>query len=211
LLALLRPCRHGQRTSRDETRTERCGTGEPDVRLPRFGCRPRGLDDETVRKAHIDRGVSGFSEREQVHRDGCIAALNAVALGETKTLVVWKLDRLGRTVRQLVDLAADFAARGVSLRSLTATDFTDTSTPAGKFFFHVMAALAEMERGLIRERTLAGLAAARARGRKGGRRPSLSPAQVAQARLLMADRSAVPLQIAATFGISRSTLYRVTR
>jgi DNA invertase Pin-like site-specific DNA recombinase len=83
------------------------------------------------------------------------------------TLVVWKLDRLGRAVRQLVEFVAKLNQDGVEFRSLT--DGIDTTTPAGRFFFQMMAALAEMERDLTRERTMAGLAAARARGRMGGR------------------------------------------
>jgi len=120
--------------------------------------------------------------------------------------VVWKLDRLGRTVRQLVDFVSALRARDVEFRSLT--DGIDTTTPAGRFFFHMMAALAEMERDLIRERTMAGLSAARARGRKGGRRHALSQRQVAQARLLLNHPDQTMEAIATTLGVSRSTLYR---
>ncbi|WP_146691713.1 recombinase family protein, partial [Escherichia coli] len=94
------------------------------------------------------------------------------------TLVVWKLDRLGRSMRHLVTLIEELRQRGVNFRSLT--DSIDTSTPMGRFFFHVMGALAEMERELIVERTRAGLAAARAKGRVGGRRPKLTTEQWAQ-------------------------------
>ena len=87
------------------------------------------------------------------------------------TLVVWKLDRLGRAVKGLIELVDELHGRNVQFRSLT--DSIDTSTSAGKFFFHVMAAMAEMERDLIRERTNAGLTAARARGRMGGRKPKM--------------------------------------
>ncbi|KZQ82615.1 DNA-invertase, partial [Enterobacter roggenkampii] len=109
-------------------------------------------------------------------------------LSEGDTLVVWKLDRLGRSMRHLVTLIEDLRSRGVNFRSLT--DSIDTSTAMGRFFFHVMGALAEMERELIVERTRAGLAAARQQGRIGGRRPKLTVQQWAQAgRLLEAGES----------------------
>lgn len=105
-------------------------------------------------------------------------------LSEGDTLVVWKLDRLGRSMRHLVTLIEDLRGRGVNFRSLT--DSIDTSTPMGRFFFHVMGALAEMERELIVERTRAGLAVARAQGRIGGRRPKLSEDEWAQIGRLLA-------------------------
>jgi DNA invertase Pin-like site-specific DNA recombinase len=122
------------------------------------------------------------------------------------TLIVWKLDRLGRSVRQLVDFVADLQARGVHFASVT--DGIDTSTPAGRFFFHLMAALAEMERDLIRERTKAGLEAAKARGRVGGRRRKLTAQQVSHAKRLLADPEITGAEVAKTLGVARSTLYR---
>ena len=127
------------------------------------------------------------------------------SLSEGDTLVVWKLDRLGRSMRHLVVLIEDLRQRGVNFRSLT--DSIDTSTPMGRFFFHVMGALAEMERELIVERTRAGLAAAREEGRKGGRRPKLSPAQWEQAgRLIAAGESRKT--VALIFDVGVSTLYK---
>src|SRR5215217_392459 len=102
------------------------------------------------------------------------------------TLVVWKLDRLGRSLRRLVDVVTGLAERGVGFRSLQ--ESIETTTPGGKLVFHVFAALAEFERDLIRERTTAGLVAARARGRNGGRPPVLDPGQVELARELYASR-----------------------
>ncbi|WP_249823738.1 recombinase family protein, partial [Escherichia coli] len=96
-------------------------------------------------------------------------------LSEGDTLVVWKLDRLGRSMKHLITLIEELREKGVNFRSLT--DSIDTSTPMGRFFFHVMGALAEMERELIVERTLAGLAAARAQGRIGGRPPKVTKDQ----------------------------------
>lgn len=120
-------------------------------------------------------------------------------------MVVWKLDRLGRSMRHLVILVEELRERGINFRSLT--DAIDTSTPMGRFFFHVMGALAEMERELIVERTRAGLAAAREQGRIGGRRPKLTSEQWAQAGRLI--RAGVPRrQVAIIYDVGLSTLYR---
>jgi DNA invertase Pin-like site-specific DNA recombinase len=121
-------------------------------------------------------------------------------------VVVWKLDRLGRTMRQLVTLVADFRERGIDFRSLT--DGIDTSTPVGRFTFHILGALAEMERDLIRERTLAGLKSARARGRNGGRKPKLTPKQIEQAKRWLADPAASVEEVARRYGVNRATIYR---
>jgi DNA invertase Pin-like site-specific DNA recombinase len=120
-------------------------------------------------------------------------------------LVIWKLDRLGRTVKGLIDFVADLQGRKVQFRSLT--DGIDTTTPAGRFFFHVMASLAQMERELLVERTRAGLAAARRRGRLGGRKRQMTPGKVESARKLL--RSGVaPREVAQNLGVSIPTLYR---
>lgn len=130
---------------------------------------------------------------------------SVVTLSAGDTLVVWKLDRLGRSMRHLVILVEELRERGINFRSLT--DLIDTSTPMGRFFFHVMGALAEMERELIVERTKAGLEAARAQGRIGGRRPKLTPEQWAQAGRLIA--SGVPrLKVAIIYDVGVSTLYK---
>lgn len=121
-------------------------------------------------------------------------------------LTVWRLDRLGRSVRHLTTVVNELAEKEIGFRSLT--EGIDTTTPAGKFIFHVFAALAEFEREIIRERTFAGLAAARARGRKGGRRPKMTPAKLATARALYDGRAHTLGQIAAVVGVSRTTLYR---
>lgn len=126
-------------------------------------------------------------------------------LADGDTLMVWKLDRLGRSMRNLVVLIEDLRTRGINFRSLT--DSIDTSSPMGRFFFHVMGALAEMERELIVERTCAGLEAARAEGRIGGRRPKLTPGQWEQAgRLIVAGQSRQ--KVALIFDIGISTLYK---
>jgi DNA invertase Pin-like site-specific DNA recombinase len=121
------------------------------------------------------------------------------------TLVVWKLDRLGRSLRHLVDTVTRLAERGVGFRSLQ--EAIDT-TPGGKLVFHVFAALAEFERDLVRERTSAGLAAARARGRRGGRPPVLSGHKLAVARELYASGQHTVAAIAKTLWVSRASVYR---
>lgn len=132
----------------------------------------------------------------------------ASALGymrEGDTLVVWKLDRLGRTIKGLIELVEQLKDKGVEFRSLT--DGIDTSTPVGRFFFHVMAAMAEMERELIKERTTAGLAAAKARGRTGGRKTKTDLSKIEAAKRLLAS-GALATDVAKNLGVSRATLYR---
>lgn len=136
-------------------------------------------------------------------KEGLTSALNYIRPGDT--LVVWKLDRLGRTVKGLIELVEQLKAKGVKFRSLT--DGIDTSTSAGRFFFHVMAAMAEMERELIKERTKAGLAAAKARGRKGGRKAKMDLSKISAARQLLASGT-VATDVAKNLGVSRATLYR---
>ncbi len=125
------------------------------------------------------------------------------------TIVVWRLDRLGRSLRNLVELVNELAERQIDLRSLQ--ENIDTATPAGRLIFHVFASLAEFERELIRERTNAGLASARARGRVGGRRRLLTETQVAIAKQRLAAPDHHIDDVAISFKVSRSTLYRAIR
>jgi DNA invertase Pin-like site-specific DNA recombinase len=128
------------------------------------GVQPRRLYEDQV---------TGKAER----RPGLDQCLKALRTGDT--LVVWKLDRLGRDLRHLVNLVHELTARDVGFRVLTGEGAAiDTTTPSGKLVFGILAALAEFERELIRERTIAGLAAARARGRAGGRKPKMTAAKV---------------------------------
>jgi DNA invertase Pin-like site-specific DNA recombinase len=122
------------------------------------------------------------------------------------TLVVWRLDRLGRSIRHLIDQLHALAERGIGFRSLQET--IDTTSPGGRLVFHVFAALAEFERDLIKERTNAGLAAARARGRTGGRPSRLSADQVRTARRLYEQQDLTVAQIGDVLGVSRTTIYR---
>jgi DNA invertase Pin-like site-specific DNA recombinase len=139
----------------------------------------------------------------RAERPGLERALEHVRSGDS--LVVWKLDRLGRSVRHLVDQVGQLREQGVEFRSLT--DSIDTGTPSGRFFFHVMASLAEMERELLVERTRAGLEAARQLGRKGGRKRQMTESKIKSARKLLAE-GVPPREVAENLGVSIPTLYR---
>ncbi|AWB35615.1 recombinase family protein [Orrella marina] len=128
------------------------------------------------------------------------------ALRAGDTLVVWRLDRLGRSLPDLVQIVSELEQRGVGFESLT--EKIETGSASGKLVFHVFAALAEFERGLIRERTQARLAAARARGRAGGRKPKLDDQQVREIRALLRDPGMQVADVARRYGVSRTTLYK---
>lgn len=136
--------------------------------------------------------------------ENCIKALRA---GDS--LVVWRLDRLGRNLKDLIHIVNELEKQGIGFISLT--EQIDTSTPPGKLVFHVFAALAEFEKNLIQERTRAGLKAARARGKHGGRPLKLTANDIAMAKILMADRKADVGQIAKRFNVHRTTLYRLVK
>lgn len=127
-------------------------------------------------------------------------------LRDGDTVVVWRLDRLGRSVPHLIDQLEDLQARGVGFVSLQET--IDTTTPGGRLVFHVFSALAQFERDLVIERTTAGLAAARARGRVGGRPKKLTEQQAATARSLYEAKNMTVTEIGQVLGVSRSTVYR---
>lgn len=126
-------------------------------------------------------------------------------LREGDTLVVWKLDRLGRSVKKLVDMVSELNKQGIQFKSLT--DSIDTGTTSGRFFFHVMASLAEMERELTIERTRAGLEVAKKLGRKGGRKPKMTDSKIESAKKLLSS-GVPPKEVAKNLGVSVSTLYR---
>lgn len=132
------------------------------------------------------------------------AALEYVRSGDT--LVVWKLDRLARSLKQLIETVEQLKERDIDFRSLT--EAIDTATPGGRLTFHIFAALAEFERSLIQERTQAGLASARARGKKGGRPPALSSDDVLVAKALLRDHAISVEEVAKRLNVSPSTLYR---
>jgi DNA invertase Pin-like site-specific DNA recombinase len=139
-------------------------------------------------------------------RPGLEKCLQRLQPGDT--LLVWRLDRLGRSIRHLIDIVEDLHQRDVKFKSLC-DGAIDTTTASGELIFHVFSALAQFERRLIQERTNAGLKAARARGRLGGRPPmSLNDPRIQTAKKLHADRSMVIADICKTLSISRPTLYR---
>ena len=140
----------------------------------------------------------------QRDRPELIAALAYARKGDT--IVVWKLDRLARSMRQLIETIEGLEGRGIGFRSLT--EAIDTTTAGGKLVFHIFGALAEFERGLIRERTSAGLAAALARGRKGGRPPKLDDNDLKAARAMLADETIPVGEVARRLRVSPATLYR---
>ena len=131
------------------------------------------------------------------------------ALREGDTLVVWRLDRLGRSMKDLINAVTKLEVDGVAFCSVT--ENLDTSTPTGKFIFHVFASLAEFERNVIRERTNAGLKSARARGRVGGRPSKLSDEDKDMICQLMSDNNNSPIRIAKRFKVSKSTVYKTVR
>ena len=162
------------------------------------------LQQDALAKAGCGRTFNGVVSGAVEERAGLAAALDYAREGDT--LVVWRLDRLGRTLRHLIAQVTALDARGVGFRSLT--EAMDTTTTGGKLVFHIFGALAEFERDLIRERTRAGLAAARARGRMGGRPRVLSPERVEMARVLLADPLRPINEVCAALHVSRATLYR---
>ena len=123
---------------------------------------------------------------------------------EGDEMVVWKPDRFGRSLRELIDLVNELRKRGVELVSLR--ESIDTTTPGGKLVFHVFGAVAEFGRDLILERTTAGLEAARARGRRGGRKPAMDEGKIALASRLMRDRETTVAEVCEAVGVSRATL-----
>lgn len=161
------------------------------------------LQLDALQAAGCERVFSDQASGAQADRPGLAEALAFARPGDT--LICWRLDRLGRSVRHLIELAEDLQARGVGLCSLH--DQIDTTTAGGKMLFHVLAALAEFERGLIQERTRAGLAAARARGRKGGRK-AIDNATIRSIQQLAASPNVVVKDACDSLGISRATFYK---
>ncbi len=161
------------------------------------------LQLDAIKKSGCERVFTDKVSGTQLVRPGLDDALSHLRAGDT--LVVWKLDRLGRSVKGLVDLVNGLEAREVHFRSLT--DGIDTKTPAGRFFFHIMASLAQMERELLAERTRAGLDATRRRGRIVGRKRRMTPGKVESARELLSGGMA-PGEVAENLGVSIPMLDR---
>lgn len=168
---------------------------------------------DSQRDALIDSGVKaehlyedmGSGKKEE--RPGLTACLKALRAGDT--LLVWKLDRLGRNLRHLINTVHDLMARGIEFKVLTGQGAAiDTTTPAGKLVFGIFASLAEFERELISERTKEGLKSARARGRKGGRPYKMTAAKLRLARSAMGHPETKIGPLCKELGITRQTLYR---
>src|SRR5512146_2655675 len=166
-----------------------------------------GLQNDALTQAGCERVFTDTASGSRTDRPGLDEALEFLRPGDT--LVVWRLDRLGRSLRHLIDTLGGLDQRGIGFRSLQ--EQIDTTTSGGKLVFHVFGALAEFERDLIRERTSAGLLAARARGRLGGRPRVLDERKAQIARALYADKSNAVADICRTLRISRATLYRYVK
>lgn len=161
------------------------------------------LQLEALTSAGCERVYEDRLSGAKSDRPGLAKALDMAREGDT--LVVWKLDRLGRSVQHLVGMVADLEKRGIQLKSLT--DNIDTGTPSGMFFFHMMASLSQMERSLTIERTRAGLESARRQGRVGGRPRSMTASKVASAKAMLSS-GIKHTEVAHNLGISVPTLYR---
>jgi DNA invertase Pin-like site-specific DNA recombinase len=175
-----------------------------------FGYARVSTDDQNLDLQHAALTAAGcvkiFDDRitgTARKRSGLARALKACGKGDV--LVVWRLDRLGRSLGHLIEMLSELAGRGVQFRSLT--EHIDTTTPTGNLTFHVIGALAEFERAIIIERTSAGLKAAKARGVQLGRKPALTAAQAMHARRSI-DSGEDLRGVARTLGVDRSTLYR---
>jgi len=164
------------------------------------------LQRDALRLAGCDRIYEEKESGGRADRPELLRLLDALRPGDT--LVVWRLDRLGRSLKHLIETVERLEALGVAFQSLT--EAIDTSTSGGKLVFHLFAALAEFERALIRERTHAGLQAARSRGRQGGRPKAVSAEKQHMAQALRDDPAQNVDSICSALGLSRSTFYRYT-
>ncbi|WP_018948374.1 recombinase family protein [Thioalkalivibrio sp. ALMg11] len=162
------------------------------------------LQTDALRQAGCDRIYEDRASGAQRDRPQLREALDYMRQGDV--LVVWRLDRLARSMRQLITTVGDLEERGIEFQSLT--ESIDTTTPGGKLVFHVFGAVAEFERSIMQERTRAGLDAARQRGRTGGRPPALSEEQAGLALTLMLHTDTSVRAIAKQLGVSPATLYR---
>lgn len=162
------------------------------------------LQMDALKTAGCDKIHKDIASGAKDDRTGLLDVLTYIRKGDT--LVVWKLDRLGRSLRHLIDTINQINAQGCYFRSLQ--ENIDTSTTGGKLIFHIFGALAEFERDIIRDRTKAGLAAARKRGRIGGRPKKMDDKKVALAKSLLADQSNSFNEICEMLKVSKATLYR---
>lgn len=161
-----------------------------------------GLQLDALRAAGCEQVFNEKATGTNRDRPELTACLRALREGDT--LVVWKLDRLARSLKDLVEIIEGLQGKGVGFRSLT--ESIDTTSTGGRLVFHIFGALAEFEHSLIRERTIAGLAAARARGRKGGRKPAMTAADIRKAAAMLSDPTITKAEVAKHFSVSRVTL-----
>ena len=161
------------------------------------------LQRDALKAAGCERTFEDMARGAKADRIGLAALMMVLRAGDT--VVIWRLDRLGRSLKNLIELVERLEAAKVGLRSLQ--ENIDTTSSGGRLVFHLFGALAEFERNLVRERTLAGLAAARTRGRMGGRPKRLAPAKLALALRLHHEDKHTIKEICQMMGISKSTLY----
>jgi DNA invertase Pin-like site-specific DNA recombinase len=172
----------------------RVSTDQQDHALQLDALRAAGCD-----KVFVETGSGTRTDRPEL----------AKALEQARqddVLVVWRLDRLARSLRHLIDIADDLNRRGVALKSIT--ESIDTTTPSGRFMFNILGALSSMEREIIIERTRAGLVAAAARGRRGGRPAALDASKIRAAKAMLASGNMSAIEVAQQLGCAPSTLYR---
>lgn len=162
------------------------------------------LQMDALRAAGCERIFMETASGSRADRPELLKLLEVARAGDV--IVCWRLDRLGRSLRHLIEIAEDLQRRDIGLRSLT--ESIDTTTPAGRFMFSILGALASMEREVLIERTRAGLAAAAARGRRGGRPPALDADKLRAVKVMLASGSMTASEIARQVGCSPSTLYR---
>ena len=165
------------------------------------------LQEDALRQAGCERIFTDVASGARSDRSGLDEALDF--LREKDILAVWKLDRLGRSLKHLIDIIADLNAKKIGFRSLQ--ENIDTTTSGGKLVFHLFGALAEFEREIIKERTKAGLSAARARGRLGGRPKSMDEKKVEMARALHSDPKNEIGEICRVLKVSKATFYRYVK
>jgi len=165
------------------------------------------LQRDALDAAGCENIFTDVASGEDAGREGLAHALSHLRTGDT--LVVWRLDRLGRSLRHLIETVTGLQSRGIGFRSLQ--EGIETETSNGKLVFHLFASLAEFERSVIQDRTRAGLAAARSRGRRGGRPSVMDGRKIAASRVMRADPDNSVADICRTLGISRATFYRSLR
>jgi DNA invertase Pin-like site-specific DNA recombinase len=165
------------------------------------------LQQDALEKTGCEKIFTDTVSGTKAERKGLTEALSHLRVGDT--LVVWRLDRLGRSLRHLIDTVTELHTRGVGFKSLQ--ENIDTTTSGGKLVFHIFGALAEFEREIIKERTQAGLRAARSRGKVGGRPKALTPKEVQMLNNMASDKSLTVSDICKTLGIGRTTFYRYVK